>query len=125
MATNVRGGESEGQRVRTETNGNGNGEVGGSSDPFGGQSVSRQAPNAPAPTRSAASRALRLGRTAELPRELVVQAALKLYADTCRARNIPVPTDLDLLNRAHVVFVDLDDREVALDSVVITWDEGL
>jgi len=124
MATNVLGRESEGQRVRTEGNGGGNGEVGSPSDPFGGQAVSRQAPSPTTPTRSATPRALRLGRTAELPRDLVVQAALKLYADTCRARSIPVPTDLDLLNRAHVVFVDIDDREVALDSVVITWDEG-
>lgn len=52
-----------------------------------------------------------------------MQAAVKYYADQCRARGKQMPTDLDLLNRCHVEFLDENDREVALDVATITWDE--
>jgi len=31
---------------------------------------------------------------------------------------------MDLLNRAHVVFLDDNDHEVQIDCVAIQWDEG-
>jgi hypothetical protein len=46
-------------------------------------------------------------------------------ADLCKARNIQVPVDaIDLLNRAKVYFMGADGKPVALQQVMVTWEEG-
>lgn len=70
---------------------------------------------------------MQLRRIGEMWREEIIQGVLKYYAETCRARGIQMPTDIDLINRAqeHVVFFDAEGRELSLDSVAISWEEGV
>jgi hypothetical protein len=65
-----------------------------------------------------------LGRSAKLGIKLVEQGALKHLADMMKSRNVQVPSEIDLMNRARVHFLDTYGHEVAVDAVLVVWEEG-
>lgn len=67
---------------------------------------------------------MHLGRSAKLGLKLVEQGALRNLADMMRSRNVQVPSEIDLMNRARVHFLDAEGHEVAVDAVLVVWEEG-
>lgn len=60
---------------------------------------------------------MKRGSSVEIPCEMAKQLLLQHLAEV---EGVPL---LDLLNMASVHFLDAEDREVALDSIAITWEK--
>jgi hypothetical protein len=98
-----------------EEGGRGNGgQVGATADPFRGSAV----PGPPTTAPQAARAARMIGsRTREVPREVLRSIVLQYIATRVGVDYV------DLASRADVHYFDANDKDVPLDSVVVTWED--